>query len=357
MPRKKKKSCLERKPSLLFTESPVHRQKNVPSPVLCARHPATATSVPVEQMHRLHWVSPQFRNVYSATKYGGRRRVTRLRRHSIAGHRLAGIANVTNPVLSSNRKLSKFRSLGFVGGKAFESSEAETVEVTINSGTSTDGDDNSDGASIQCSRCVRNKRTHDCSKQSNCIRCKKTSLQFGKKRTGGDMKENSENIDPLNDTANRLGEVERPPVKCLFASQIQRSRKIVSDSCVGNLSVDRNRFLPVAKSVMEGESINETARHEMEEVSNKTPECIPETETDEEIGSSPSSEQSGSPFLRRSERIWSLQQMLTSVDSPGRTNLAKKNKLVLAPDTPENEYGWSKRKRQLIEYLRKKNGH
>lgn len=57
MPRRKKKSTLERKPSLVFTESPVNIQNNVLTPVLCARHPPTASSVPIENLSNLSWVN------------------------------------------------------------------------------------------------------------------------------------------------------------------------------------------------------------------------------------------------------------------------------------------------------------
>jgi hypothetical protein len=56
MPRRKKKSSLATRPSLVFTESPVHVQNNVPSPVLCARCPPTANSIPVDELHNLSWV-------------------------------------------------------------------------------------------------------------------------------------------------------------------------------------------------------------------------------------------------------------------------------------------------------------
>ena len=56
MPRKRKKSTLARKESLIFTESPVNIQNNIPSPVLCARHPPTAVSIPVEDIDDLPWV-------------------------------------------------------------------------------------------------------------------------------------------------------------------------------------------------------------------------------------------------------------------------------------------------------------
>ena len=56
MPRKRRKSSFQSKPSLIFTESPINIVKNVPSPVMCARYPPTATSVPVEDLQELTWV-------------------------------------------------------------------------------------------------------------------------------------------------------------------------------------------------------------------------------------------------------------------------------------------------------------
>jgi hypothetical protein len=50
MPRRRK-SVHSNKAPLIFTESPVNKQSNVPSPIYCARHPLTAKSVPVEDLH------------------------------------------------------------------------------------------------------------------------------------------------------------------------------------------------------------------------------------------------------------------------------------------------------------------
>ena len=55
MPRRRK-SVHSNKAPLIFTESPVNKQSNVPSPIYCARHPLTAKSVPVEDLHDLTWV-------------------------------------------------------------------------------------------------------------------------------------------------------------------------------------------------------------------------------------------------------------------------------------------------------------
>lgn len=52
MPRKRKKSC-HQKPPLVFTESPVNKQRNVPTPVYCAQHPI---SVPRQSTHNMSWV-------------------------------------------------------------------------------------------------------------------------------------------------------------------------------------------------------------------------------------------------------------------------------------------------------------
>jgi len=56
MPRRKKATDA-RKASLVFVESPVHIQKNVPSPVLCARYPPTANPVPIDELQSVLWVN------------------------------------------------------------------------------------------------------------------------------------------------------------------------------------------------------------------------------------------------------------------------------------------------------------
>lgn len=52
MPRRRKKSS-HQKPPLIFTESPVNRQRNVPTPVYCAQHPI---SVPRQSVQDMSWV-------------------------------------------------------------------------------------------------------------------------------------------------------------------------------------------------------------------------------------------------------------------------------------------------------------
>lgn len=64
MPRRRK-SLHNNKAPLIFTESPVNIQSNVPSPVYCSRHPLTAKSVPVGD---LSWVSPQFSGNQESTR-------------------------------------------------------------------------------------------------------------------------------------------------------------------------------------------------------------------------------------------------------------------------------------------------
>ena len=57
MPRRRKRSTQQKKPSLIFTESPVNIQTHVPTPVLCARHPPTAQTVSVSELEDLSWVN------------------------------------------------------------------------------------------------------------------------------------------------------------------------------------------------------------------------------------------------------------------------------------------------------------
>lgn len=52
MPRRRKRSSHHR-PPLVFTESPVSKRRNAPTPVYCAQHPVT---VPQRSASNVSWV-------------------------------------------------------------------------------------------------------------------------------------------------------------------------------------------------------------------------------------------------------------------------------------------------------------
>ncbi|XP_045177390.2 uncharacterized protein LOC123537621 [Mercenaria mercenaria] len=363
MPRRKKKSSLARKPSLVFTESPVHVQNNVPSPVLCARHPPTASSVPVDELHHLPWVSPQFRNVRHS---GGqsRRRLTRQRRHSIAGHKsiaASHIDNKENLTSSTRNKLRKFNSLKFVGDKTNIPSIIEDMEVSIDEETETDNENEAGFNEIKekGSPCDDNSENNKWINELG-IQGRYSEIEFGKICRRGRKVIQGETDDPLtiktekdgsvltdvdamsvelqesateeittnlNNTQRRYPVKEKPPIKRLFASQLLSK----DDKCDKESSGCVNDIKQMGKMVeLDNNSLT-----------------IPESDKSD-------TDSVQSPHVRRSERIRELRKMLLSLDSPCSVRKLTCEKIVLAPNTPENEYGWSKRKRQLIRYIKKK---
>ncbi|OWF54985.1 hypothetical protein KP79_PYT17997 [Mizuhopecten yessoensis] len=134
MPRKRKKSSCDRKPQLIFTESPVTNQRNVPSPVCCALHPRTAQTVPVDQLDKSSWVSPQFS---SNARSGGRqsRRTLRRRKSPVhhEGHKPKCTCETTghDQVKGQGDAGSKYKSLEFVGNNRVLTSISVLEEVSI----------------------------------------------------------------------------------------------------------------------------------------------------------------------------------------------------------------------------------
>ncbi|KAL5006873.1 hypothetical protein ScPMuIL_015679 [Solemya velum] len=115
MPRRKK-STLNRRPPLLFTESPVSIQHHAVSPVLSAQYPQTAKSIPVDEYFDASWVSPQFR---MQSEVSGR--VTRSRHRSALGES-------TRQNVPKYR--NKFKALHFIGDPSVEETEIENIDIT-----------------------------------------------------------------------------------------------------------------------------------------------------------------------------------------------------------------------------------
>lgn len=115
MPRRRKKSS-HQKPPLIFTESPVNRQRNVPTPVYCAQHPI---SVPRQSVQDMSWVSPQFNGVPGTTRGQRRARRRRVSHPSLITDKppctCHGRSNSKSPRYTKLKKKSKFPSLEFVG--------------------------------------------------------------------------------------------------------------------------------------------------------------------------------------------------------------------------------------------------
>lgn len=146
MPRRRKKSAQQRKPSLIFTDSPVNIQTHVPSPVLCARHPPTAKSVSVFELEDMPWVSPQFRGTSSSDGRRGRRRITRQRRKSTGmALSMATVANNNkentqcgNLIIAGNKNSNRYKRLKFVGEQFTIPSLAEDVDISCDTETAED---------------------------------------------------------------------------------------------------------------------------------------------------------------------------------------------------------------------------
>ncbi|XP_060562364.1 uncharacterized protein LOC132721989 [Ruditapes philippinarum] len=361
MPRRKKKSSLATRPSLVFTESPVHVQNNVPSPVLCARCPPTANSIPVDELHNLSWVSPQFRNVRLSGGQG-KRKLTRQRRHSVAGHRNVATSysdnnslNKENTALGSRNKLRKFNSLRFIGDKSNIPSIIEDVEVSIEDQTESEETEREDGDQneiadndSQCHKCLENRQSRnkghihkrDLERNNygaNIQEESETALNINREvnevfeNDGNKLDEHHERsssgeITDLNVTRNRKHSVmDKPPIKRLFASQLLVKADSEDQECVDEM-VDNEKIVQ-NKTKLNDDSL-----------------IVPDSESDS----------ANSPHIRRSERIRELGKMLANCESPCSYRKLTCQTVVLAPNTPENEYGWSKRKRQLITYLKKK---
>lgn len=118
MPRRRK-SIHSNKAPLIFTESPVNKQSNVPSPVYCARHPLTAKSVPVEDLQDLSWVSPQFHNNIGSTRKVKKQR----KRRSTSGPKCTCHCGSNSSLFQGKVQNNKFKPLKFMGD--------ETPPVTI----------------------------------------------------------------------------------------------------------------------------------------------------------------------------------------------------------------------------------
>ncbi|XP_052282063.1 uncharacterized protein LOC127879324 [Dreissena polymorpha] len=317
MPRKKKKSILEKKPSLLFLESPLHIQHNVPTPVLCARHPPTADTVPVENLQHLTWVSPQFRYSAASTSDCGKRH-TRRRRHSIASHKVPLVSDL-QPCNKENRlhnqtvnRLRKYRSLKFLGDRTAVQSVIEDVEVTINDHYSTASESEAPQSGADDITNDSPEINWDAFKR-RITRCRTRSAEYNKHSTASlepKLKRKKNGMAVSDQEQLQSG----APVKRLFSDNIPFSSSI----CIPKIVAKAN--------IMETEHTGRTddARH-------------PVLDSDTHV-SETSEEETKSPHIRRSDRLLFLQSQ----------KLPTKVQTILAPDTPESEYGWSIRQRQLI---------
>ncbi|XP_033751306.1 uncharacterized protein LOC117335437 [Pecten maximus] len=134
MPRKRKKSNRDRKAPLIFTESPVANQRNVPSPVCCALHPRTAQAVPVDQLDKSSWVSPQFSSTVQSEGQGGRRTLRRQKSSADnKGYKPECTCGSTghDQVKGHGHAGSKYKSLEFLGSKKARTSVSVLEEVSI----------------------------------------------------------------------------------------------------------------------------------------------------------------------------------------------------------------------------------
>ncbi|XP_064602956.1 uncharacterized protein LOC135468560 [Liolophura sinensis] len=130
MPRRtRKNSASQRKPSLIFTESPVNLTRSTASPVRCANHPQTAKVIPVEDLADLTWVSPQFQGARtSCRRRGGRRRnLSRSTINTRSWSNGTGKENLQCSFGARRKLLNGFVPLRFELDKSVELTEIEDV--------------------------------------------------------------------------------------------------------------------------------------------------------------------------------------------------------------------------------------
>ncbi|XP_062566188.1 uncharacterized protein LOC134228551 [Saccostrea cucullata] len=130
MPRRRKKSSHHKAP-LVFTESPVNKQRNVPTPVFCAQHPIT---VGQHSTSNVSWVSPQFNGVPGTVRGQRRARRRRISPPSLLDNKALctcqGRSNSKSPGFTRLKKKTKFASLQFVGEKTPPVTVIEDVNFT-----------------------------------------------------------------------------------------------------------------------------------------------------------------------------------------------------------------------------------
>lgn len=308
----------------------------------------------------LRQVSPQFQNVRCSER--GRRRLTRQRRHSVAAHKglSSDTGNKENTRKHATNGLGKFMCLKFLGDETSVASISEGIETYTDSDASTK-DENDDGAGSHCdikvnespcNGCTRSRRSGNwrgvrkrfserliststgfdigaVTKNKTLTTCADVLPHDGK--TFREIMDDSNCAEDLGDSPNnahrRQSLKNKPPIKRLFASQLS------SNKCDGHriyLNIDHG-----VENADQDDGLSDIGN-----------ESVPLTILD-------GGDAVNSPNVRRSARIRELQKMLQSSDSPCNFKKVARRPIVLAPETPENEVGWSKRKRQLIEYIKK----
>lgn len=312
----------------------------------------------------LHQVSPQFQNVRCSER--GRRRRTRQRRHSIAVHKglSSDSCNKENTIKHSSNRLGKFTCLKFIGDETNVESIAEGIEIYTDSDASTK-DETGDCAGSRCDinenespcdRCTRRRRSVNCrsrrkifseqlisagtgfdvgavTKTKTLTYINSTDVLSRDEKTFREIMDDSNCADVPSDSPNdahrRQSIKDKPPIKRLFASQLSSYK---GDGHRLYLNFDDDN-----ENGDQGDSVT------VSDIGNKS-EPMTTLDSEDSVNSS---------NVRRSARIRELQKMLQSSDSPfGLQTLARQAR-VLASETPENEVGWSKRKRQLIGYIKK----
>lgn len=161
MPRRRKKSS-HQKPQLIFTESPVNRQRNVPTPVYCAQHPI---SVPRQSIQDMSWVSPQFNGVPGTTRGQRRARRRRVSHPSLISDKPACTCHVRSnsksPKYTTLKKKSKFPSLEFVGESTPPVTVIQDISFTDNE------DDNESIKENSPDKIPRNKSSNSTKRNSD----------------------------------------------------------------------------------------------------------------------------------------------------------------------------------------------
>lgn len=312
MPRRRK-SVHSNKAPLIFTESPVNKQSNVPSPIYCARHPLTAKSVPVEDLHDLTWVSPQFQD-----NIGSIRKVKKHRKSRIVSGPKCTCHCGSNPYsLRVNGTNNKFKPLKFIGEK--------TPPATIIEDLSFSEDEQENISQQSVSPCLNRSQTV-LKRKSRSSRSKKRSLTIPKNKhlTDNDKKKlkHSEDFDETCNNLNVGNMSVLTPVTNVIARDVHREPVVHSETISQSgdvLNEDDDTQTPI---------YNITCKSPVKRLFTSLKNS-PETNVFTFIKNRNSSKKDD----KHSNRL--LKNLYVSLcSSPSQSN-----KNVLVADTPEAEYG------------------
>ena len=280
-------------------------------------------------------VSPQF-NPSHTPRNVQRRQQNRHRRHSVATQNITKAPLMfdkenTDSHQIMTRRMRKFTSLKFLGEKSAMTTVVEDLNISIDSETASESEamakenyiDNTESPNVNSDLIRVNTRKR--SRTGSRVETTSSRLNV----CSGD-KNSNKGLE--NDVQNNilLGSNQRAPapIKRLFGGQLREIRTLSELQNESNGSNVRNRII---NDVCDRVSV--TSKLFSDEIS----------ETSEEEASIPA--------VLRSYRLRNMHRLL-ALDSTPKCN--DKSVLVLAPDTPEEKYGWSMREKQLCKHRHKK---